>query len=97
MEPKLGGTWLGDRLDELSSAIDEYYGMVNLIKNKIKPKPEEIHEEPEALVIYETCKSLGIPRVTGGYEEQPYIWLLEWSVAKQRSELHQQLFDNSLK
>jgi hypothetical protein len=95
VEPKLGGNYLSDRLAELSDAIDAYYGMLNLIRNKIRPTPEEIHEKPEPLIIYETCKELGISRVANCLEEQPYIWLLEWSVAKQRAELHEQLFANS--
>ena len=96
MEPKLGGNYLSDRLEELASDVDAYYGMLNLIRNRIKPTPEEIHEKPESLIIYETCKELGISRVADCLEDQPYIWLLEWSVVKQRSELHEQLFANSL-
>lgn len=91
MEPQLGGTWIGDRLDELETAIDEYYGMLNLIKNKITPKGEEIVEKPEALSLYQMCKEMGIPRVSGPLEDQPYIWLLEWATAKSKSELHEHL------
>ena len=96
MEPKLGGNYLADRLEELSEAIDKYYGMLNLIRNQIRPTPEEIHEKPEPLIIYEACKELGISRVADCLEEQPYIWLLEWSVVKQRAELHEHLFNNSI-
>lgn len=95
MEPIYGGNYLVDRLEELKNAIDEYYGMVNLIRKQVKPEPDEIHEEPEALELYQLGKELGMPRVSGGIEDQPYIWLLEWSVAKQRSELHEQLFLSS--
>ena len=82
-------------LEDLEKAIDQYYGMINLIKRKIKPKPDEIYKEPEPLLIYELCIELGVQRVSGGLEDQPYIWMLERTVARNRSELHKQLFDNS--
>ena len=64
---------------------------------KVGSKENPIIEKPEALIIYETCEDLGIPRVAGGYEDQPYIWLLEWSIVKNRSILQKNLIANSIK
>jgi hypothetical protein len=96
VEPQLGGIYITDRLVELEKAIDDYYGMVNLLKAGITPKGDEIVDKPEALSLYDMCKEMGIPRVTGCLEEQPYIWLLEWATAKNKSELHEHLYLLSL-
>jgi len=91
VEPEFGGTYLTDRLDELSTAIDNYYGMLNQYRLGIKPDADEIVDKPEALALYDMCKEMGIPRVEGCLEDQPYIWMLEWATAKNKVELHEHL------
>jgi hypothetical protein len=44
------------------------------------------------MVLYEQCRDMGIPLVTGGLMDQPHIWLLEASVVKQETELLESLF-----
>ena len=90
-----GGNIVQTRLKELEEAIDNYFGMINQIRNGIKVPQDEVVEEPEALLLYDMCKEMGIPRVAGSLEEQPFIWLQEWAVAKQRSELHEALWQAS--
>lgn len=68
------GVELSERLKELESSLREYYGALNEMKMGIRDK---MPPRPKALVIYEQCQELGLPLVSGGVVEQPYIWLQE--------------------
>jgi hypothetical protein len=66
-------------LKKLQDDIIEYYGALNEVKagargaGKLPPKPD-------AMILYEKCKSTGLPLRAGGLLDQPHIWLLEWEV-----------------
>jgi len=78
-----------DYIDKLKVSINDYYGTINenLLTHSSKPLPEK----PEAMYIYENCKSMGIPLVSGGYNDQPHIWLIEWNIVKTQIELQERL------
>ena len=40
----------------------------------------KIPEKPEALVLYQQCKTLNLQLVDGGLVDQPHIWLQEVAV-----------------
>lgn len=72
------GVELSERLKELESALREYFGALNEIKMGLTVK--NMPPKPQALTWYERCKVLGIPLVSGGVSDQPYIWLQELAV-----------------
>lgn len=51
----------------------------------------EIPEKPEALVLYQQCKTMGIPLVEGGLLDQPYYWMQEYAVIMDIEALYQAL------
>ncbi len=67
-------------MEELRSELWDYYGQQNEIRAGVKPKPEEYIPRPEALRRYDMAKSLGVPYVAGGLEDQPYLWMQEHGV-----------------
>jgi len=73
----IGGSIIGGYLDELTDQLRDYYGALNEIKQGLTVK---IPERPEALKRYEQCKSTGLPLVSGGLQDQPHIWLMEYDV-----------------
>lgn len=77
-----------DNLEELKEAILNYYGAINENKAGLNtPLPDR----PEAMYLYDKCKSMGIPLVAGGLRDQPHIFLLEWNIVEQTSLLMQSL------
>jgi len=72
-----GGIILSEKLNELEAALREYYGAINEIRMGLRAK---VPKKPDALVMHEKCKALGIPLVEGGVMNQPYIWLQELAV-----------------
>lgn len=68
------------KLDELRTTLWNYFGQQNEIQAGSKPKPDEVIEKPAALVRYEMSKSLGIPYLSGGLMDQPYMWVQEHAV-----------------
>jgi hypothetical protein len=46
-------------------------------------KPESVPEKPDALRLYDQCKSTGLPLVAGGLLDQPHIWLMEYEACDQ--------------
>ena len=77
---------MGERLKELREAIEQYFGLINEIRAGLKVRPEEL-QKPEALVLYEQCVQMGIPMVEGGIRDQPHIWLMEYAICSQETEL----------
>jgi hypothetical protein len=89
VEGRCGGRLLIEKLDKLRTALQNYFGMLNEIKNKLKP--ETVYEKPDVLEIIEICRDMGIPRVDADYEHQPYIWTLEFRTAIQEEALWKNL------
>ena len=58
--------------------MQDYFGALNELKQGLAVK--EIPERPDALMRYEQCKSTGLPLKSGGLQDQPHIWLMEWEV-----------------
>lgn len=86
MESRQGGRLLGERLDGLRAALREYFGAINEVKEGLHVEPERL-VKPDALVAFETCQNLGIPIVGGGLLDQPHIWLMEYIICQQETEL----------
>jgi len=61
----------------------DYFGQLNEIKEQIKIKPEDRIWKPEALIRYEQAKELNVPYVSGGLQDQPYLWMQEHAVISQ--------------
>jgi len=76
-----GGSLVAGKLEKLRDEIREYYGLLNELKAGLKV---DFPEKPEAMTLYERCRSTGLPLVAGGVLDQPHIWLLEWSVIEQQ-------------
>lgn len=47
----------------------------------------KVPPKPEALVLWQQCKALGLPLVSGGLVDQPHIWLIEIAVLLEEEEL----------
>lgn len=71
------GVELSERLKELESSLREYYGALNEMKMGIARK---MPPKPKALAVYEKCETLGLPLLSGGVMNQPFIWLQELAV-----------------
>lgn len=71
-------------LENTREEIFEYYGLLNELKMGATSKAPKI---PAALATYQLVKEFGIPLVAGGVMDQPYIWLLQYEIAKQVSDL----------
>jgi hypothetical protein len=50
--------------------------------------------KPEKLKVYEATKESGLPLVSGGLMDQPYIWIAIFEVVNQEITLHDAL-DNA--
>ena len=74
----IGGSIIGGYLDELTQELRDYYGALNELKQGLTVK--KIPERPEALKRYERCQSTGLPLLSGGLQDQPHIWLMEYDV-----------------
>lgn len=83
-----GGSLVAGKLEKLRDKIREYHGVINELKAGLKAT---LPEKPEAMVLYEKCRSTGLPLVAGGLLDQPYIWLLEWSIIEQEMTLMESL------
>lgn len=76
-------------LEELREEIRNYYGALN--ERAMGLKPSGNFEKPEALVRYEQCKDMGIPLIQGGVMDQPHIWLKEWAICAQETQVFESL------
>lgn len=82
METKPGGSIVGERLELLAEALDEYYGLLNQVRTGLKL--EEPLVKPEGLLLAEKIETLGLPLLAGGLLDQPHLWLLEYGVILQK-------------
>jgi hypothetical protein len=83
-----GKLTLSERLKALETALRDYYGALNEIRIGLRKK---MPEKPEALILYERCKVLGLPLVEGGVLDQPYIWLQELAIIISQTELFEMI------
>lgn len=81
-----GGSRVAEQLEALREEIRDYYGALNEIKAGLHPT---IPEKPTALRLYEQCKEMGISLVAGGLLDQPHIWLREYAICLQETQLWQ--------
>ena len=42
--------------------------------------PKSIPDKPEALILYEQTRTLGVPLFAGGVVDQPHIWMQAYKV-----------------
>ena len=84
----LGGRKLEGELEELKSALTDYFAALNDVKMGITSK---VPEPPEALVRWRQCQATGFPLVAGGLLDQPHIWLLEIAVVLEVEMLFERL------
>ena len=70
-------------LDKLRNEIRNYLGVLNEMLMGLKP--DATIEKPEALVLYDKCKSMNLPLMAGGLMDQPHVWLLEFGVCEQET------------
>ena len=78
-----GDELVGLELDKLRNEIRNYLGALNEMLMGLKP--DATIEKPEALVLYDKCKSMNLPLVAGGLMDQPHVWLLEFEVCEQET------------
>ena len=91
MEWSAGGRLLEERLQELETALHNYFGAVNELAMDHPGLNVEVPEKPQALVLYQQCKSLGFHLVEGGLVDQPHIWLQEVAVVADIEALYDML------
>jgi hypothetical protein len=72
-----GGSIVGGALQELRDEIGNWYGA---IAEKKAGLVVNMPEKPDALVLYEQVREMGIPLVIGGIRDQPHIWMMEYRV-----------------
>lgn len=78
-------------LEELREAIREYQGQLNEVRAGLHiSEPAPI---PEALIQYKLLKRMGFGAqlISGGYSDQPHLWLLEWMICDHEMELFESL------
>lgn len=81
---RAGGIAVSELLSNLEADLRDYYGALNEIKMGLKAK---LPPKPEALIRYEQCQALGLPLVSGGVIDQPYLWLQELAVVIEQDNL----------
>lgn len=79
MERVSGGSFVAGKLKELETALVDFFGALNQVKEGMHVT---IPDKPEVLEKLEQCESLGIPLIHGGLMDQPHIFLLEVGVVR---------------
>lgn len=79
-----GGSRLADQLNALREDLRNYFGALNEVKAGLNTK---VPDKPEALIRFEQCREMGIPLVDGGLLDQPHIWLMEYAICLQETQL----------
>jgi hypothetical protein len=82
----VGGSGLAEKFQILRDALQEYFGVLSSMRDGLPVK--SIPEKPQALIMYDQCKAMGIPLLPGGLMDQPHIWLLEYAICQQERELN---------
>lgn len=77
------------KIEQLRLAIQNYLGALNEIAEGLKPSA--IPEKPEALALYDACKTMNTPLIAGGVMDQPHIWLMEYQVCDHERERFRRL------
>jgi hypothetical protein len=82
-----GGDRVKKGIEELRSALYEYYGALEELRTMQESMPMvqssvKVPEKPEALILLEQCEALGLPLVEGGLVDQPHLWLEEVAVVR---------------
>jgi len=75
-------------LNELGKTLEDYFGALNQIKEGVNVK---IPDKPEALLLLQKCRAIGVPLVEGGLIDQPFIWLQEVAVVTEVTQLFEML------
>lgn len=79
-----GGRVVSEKLQSLRDALEDYFGAITALENG---QQVSIPEQPEALTYYHSSTKMHIPLVEGGVMDQPHIWLMEYAICEQRTEL----------
>ena len=89
---KPGGRLVAEILDETRDEVREYFGTMNEVKlgarGRVPPKPDKLR-------VYETVKDSGLPILSGGFMDQPYLWTEIFEVIRQEVTLQQVLEEAS--
>jgi hypothetical protein len=72
-------------LEELAQAVEDFEGALNQQAMKL---PVEIPEKPEAMILDEQIRSSGLPLMSGGIMDQPYITMKEIQTVRNVRELY---------
>jgi hypothetical protein len=81
MARAVGGRVLGERLEELESALMDYFGAINEAQQSTDFNIKvEIPEMPDALAYLRQIEHFGTPLVSGGMMAQPHIFLMEYAI-----------------
>lgn len=70
---------ISDEIKKIREEIEQYYGELNELKMGARGKPPK---KPDSLLMYEIVKDTGLPILSGGYIDQPYLLTLYFSVIK---------------
>jgi hypothetical protein len=76
---------LNEALGKLREELQEYYGALEGLKIGFQTA---IPDKPDALILCDQIKEMGIPLVAGGLMDQPYIWLLEYRICMEEKEIY---------
>lgn len=82
----VGGSGVAEGLKSLRAAIKEYFAVLSSVKDGLPVK--SMPKKPQALLMFDQCKAMGIPLIDGGLQDQPHIWLLEYAICQQERELN---------
>lgn len=73
-------------MQKLADEIDEYRGGLNEVRLGAR-SVNKLPDKPEALILYEQIKEMGIPLVDGGIVDQPHIFMEQYAVCSTRTKL----------
>lgn len=76
----LGGRFVEGELEKLRGELRNYYGTLNELREGLAAT---LPEKPEAMILWQQCKAMGLPVWRGGLMDQPHIFLLEIAVIRE--------------
>ena len=88
----LGGSEILDYIESLREGIREHFGGINEARLGVR-SPDKIPPRPSELSVYEAVKDSGLPLVSGGFIDQPWIWNEIFAVVREELRIQQVLED----
>ena len=89
-----GGSLIREIVEEIRDGVREYYGQINELRMGARSKPPE---RPSFMSAYEAYKRFKAMPFAGGFSDQPYMWVIEYTIIESEVEFMEQLAKQSMK